>query len=127
MSDVSALTPALPASPRLPASRGAAFEARLKQRYAAERRFRRFGFAAIAFSALVLGFLLLTMTNNAVGGFQRAELAFPLDLAKAQLTVDPSQLAGPQAIKALETAGLPPRAARSGGPQPAAGGVLHGR
>ena len=47
------------------------FAARLKRRYAAERRFRLMGLGAIVFSALVLAFLLLTMTSNAIDGFKR--------------------------------------------------------
>ena len=55
-------------------TRTAAFEARLKKRYAAERRFKALGLSAILFSVAVLAFLLVTMTINGLGGFQRAEL-----------------------------------------------------
>ncbi|MBS0481184.1 MAG: phosphate ABC transporter permease PstA [Proteobacteria bacterium] len=79
---------------------------RLKRRYAAERRFKALGFAAILFSGLVLAFLLITMTSNALGGFTRAELRFPVDLSTGVLTVDPAQLRGPDAMQALESAGL---------------------
>ena len=82
------------------------FSKRLKQRYAAERRFRAVGLLAVAFSAFVLAFLLWTMTANAVGGFKRAELRFDLDLSGGLLTVDPARLAGPDAAQALEGAGL---------------------
>ena len=78
----------------------------LKKRYAAERRFRAVGFVAVAFSALVLVFLLWTMTANAVGGFERAELRFDVDLSGGALTIDQSQLAGPDALQALQGAGL---------------------
>ncbi|NBW76448.1 MAG: phosphate ABC transporter permease PstA [Sphingomonadaceae bacterium] len=81
--------------------------ARLKARYAAERRFRALGLAAVVFSAMVLAFLLVTMTANAVGGFKRAELRFPVDLAASGLTVDPASLASGDAVALLETAGLP--------------------
>ena len=81
--------------------------ARLKARYAAERRFRLLGLAAVAFSALVLAFLLVTMTSNAVGGFKRAELRFPVDLAASGMSVDPAALVSGDAISQLETAGLP--------------------
>ena len=56
-----------------PTTRTPAFEARLKKRYAAERRFRLAGLGAILFSVAVLAFLLVTMTINGIGGFQRAE------------------------------------------------------
>ncbi len=80
--------------------------ARIRKRYAAERRFRAIGLAAVVFSALVLAFLLWTMTANAVGGFKRAELHFPIDFSSGVLAVDPAQLQGPQAMQALEGAGL---------------------
>ena len=80
---------------------------RLKSRYAAERRFKAIGFGAVLFSALVLAFLLVSMTSNAVGGFTRAELRFDLDLSSGVLTVDPAQLEGPGALDVLKGAGLP--------------------
>ena len=82
-------------------------EKRIKQRYAAERRFKAIGFGAVLFSALVLAFLLVTMTSNAVGGFQRVELRFDLDLSSGVLSVDPAQLEGPGAVEVLKGAGLP--------------------
>ena len=80
---------------------------RLKSRYAAERRFKAIGLGAVLFSALVLAFLLVSMTSNAVGGFTRAELRFDLDLSSGVLTIDPAQLQGPGALDALKGAGLP--------------------
>ncbi|MCZ8323945.1 MAG: phosphate ABC transporter permease PstA [Sphingomonadaceae bacterium] len=80
---------------------------RLKARYAAERRFRALGLVAVVFSALVLAFLLFTMTANAIGGFKRAELRFTVDLAASGITVDPASLADNDALNRLETAGLP--------------------
>ena len=82
-------------------------EKRIKQRYAAERRFKAIGFGAVLFSALVLAFLLVTMTSNAVGGFQRVELRFDLDLSSGVLSIDPAQLEGPGAVEVLKGAGLP--------------------
>ena len=87
--------------------RQARIAARLKSRYAAERRFRALGLVAVLFSALVLAFLLVTMTSNAIGGFKRAELRFPIDLSSGLLTVDPSQLQGPDPQTVLQGAGLP--------------------
>ena len=43
-------------------------EKRIARRYAAERRFRLFGFAAIAVSLAFLAFLLVTMTVKGAGG-----------------------------------------------------------
>ncbi|MBN8500558.1 MAG: phosphate ABC transporter permease PstA [Sphingomonadales bacterium] len=84
-----------------------AISARLRKRYAAERRFKALGFAAVAFSGLVLAFLLVTMTNNALGGFKRWELRVPIDMSGSALTIDPTQLQGPDAAQALQSAGLP--------------------
>ena len=80
---------------------------RLKSRYAAERRFKAIGLGAVLFSALVLAFLLVSMTSNAVGGFTRAELRFDLDLSSGVLAIDPAALQGPGALDALKGAGLP--------------------
>jgi phosphate transport system permease protein len=83
------------------------FVARLKKRYAAERRFKALGLSAIVFSALVLAFLLLTMTSNAIGGFKRAELRFTVDMSGGGLAIPADRLASNDAVAALETAGLP--------------------
>jgi len=66
-------------SEQLSPTRTAAFEARLKKRYAAERRFKAAGLGAILFSVAVLLFLLVTMTMNGIGGFTRTELEVPVD------------------------------------------------
>jgi phosphate transport system permease protein len=79
---------------------------RIKQRYASERRFRAVGLAAVVFSALVLAFLLINMTSNALGGFKRWELRVPIEMSASQLTVDPSQLQGDDAMRTLQGAGL---------------------
>lgn len=80
---------------------------RIRRRYAAERRFKALGFASVLFSALVLAFLLFTMTSNALGGFKRAEVRFPIDFSTGVVSVDSTQLQGPGAIDALKAAGLP--------------------
>lgn len=90
----------------LPPTRTPAFEARLRKRYAAERRFRLAGLAAILFSIAVLVFLLTTMLINGVGGFQRATLTIPVDFTVASLTV-PQGVDEDGAARALEAQGLP--------------------
>ncbi len=87
-------------------ARAARAAAQLKRRYAAERRFKALGFLAVAFSAIVLAFLLWTMTSTGLGGFKRTELRFDIDFASGLLTVDPSQLRGDSAMQTLEGAGL---------------------
>ncbi len=81
--------------------------ARIRRRYAAERRFKALGFASVLFSGLVLAFLLFTMSSNALGGFTRAEVRFPIDFSTGVISVDPAQLQGPGAVDALKAAGLP--------------------
>ncbi|MFM5953391.1 MAG: phosphate ABC transporter permease PstA [Novosphingobium sp.] len=80
--------------------------ARIRKRYAAERRFKALGLGAVVFSGLVLAFLLFSMTSKAIGGFKRWELRFPVNLSSGALTIDPSQLQGPAAMQALQGAGL---------------------
>ena len=87
-------------------TRTPAFEARLKKRYAAERRFRLAGLGAILFSIAVLVFLLVTMTMNGIGGFQRATLTVPVNFTIAALTV-PTGVDESAAVRSLETQGLP--------------------
>jgi len=91
---------------QLAPTRTAAFEARLKKRYAAERRFKALGLAAILFSIAVLAVLLVTMTVNGLGGFQRAELKIEVDFAESGMSLDPS-LDRLDAIRSLESQGLP--------------------
>lgn len=88
-------------------TRTAEFEARLKKRYSAERRFKLAGLGAILFSVAVLAFLLVTMTINGIGGFQRAEMDVTIDFAEAGLSGDRSTLSQPGAVQVLEAQGLP--------------------
>src|SRR5690606_34224553 len=88
-------------------TRNAAFEARLKKRYAAERRFRLAGLGAILFSIAVLLFLLVSMTMNGIGGFQRATLQVPVDFTSVGLTVPQGLGDKPARVRALESQGLP--------------------
>ncbi len=88
-------------------NRTARLEARIRKRYAAEKRFKFLGLGAIVFSVVVLAILLVSMTMNGIGGFQRAELTVPVDFRSAGLTIDAKQLEGHDAIQTLETAGLP--------------------
>jgi phosphate transport system permease protein len=88
-------------------TRSPEYAARLKRRYASERRFRLAGLAAIIFSMAVLVFLLVTMTINGVGGFQRTTLVTPIDFAAADLTAPPADATLGVAIRSLENQGLP--------------------
>ena len=84
-----------------------AVAARLRKRYAAERRFRLLGLGAVVFSALMLAFLLLSLSSAGLEGFQRAEARFPLELREASLEIDAIRLRQPDPVTGLELAGLP--------------------
>jgi phosphate transport system permease protein len=88
-------------------TRTATFEARLKKRYAAERRFKAAGLGAILFSVAVLVFLLVTMTINGVGGFQRVMVKVPVDFAQVGLTIPGGIEDRGAIVRSLETQGLP--------------------
>ena len=91
---------------RIAPTRTAEFEARLKKRYAAEKRFKALGIGAIVFSVAVLVFLLGTMTLNGIGGFQRVEVDVPIDFTQAGIAADPATMQQPGAIQSLEAQGL---------------------
>lgn len=86
--------------------RRAAMEKGLARRKAADRRFRWMGFAAVAFSALMLAFLLINMSSAGVAGFQRSEVRFSIPLAGA-MQIDAKRLNQPDPVGGLELAGLP--------------------
>ena len=88
-------------------TRTAAFEARLKKRYSAERRFKFAGLFAVLFSVSVLAFLLVAMAMDGIGGFQRAELRVPVDFSSASLSVNTAEGNSATVVRALETQGLP--------------------
>jgi phosphate transport system permease protein len=81
-------------------------QGRIRRRYAAERRFRILGMLAVLLSAGFLAFLLVSMLSAGLGGFQRAQVALPMDFATARLEVTPAQLTAVGADLALSGAGL---------------------
>jgi phosphate transport system permease protein len=87
-------------------TRTPAFEARLKKRYAAERRFKAIGLSAILFSVAVLVFLLVTMAMNGIGGFQRTELRVPVDFSATPLTLTADVQDERDVVQSLERQGL---------------------
>ncbi|MCY1671492.1 phosphate ABC transporter permease PstA [Novosphingobium sp. SL115] len=78
----------------------------LSRRKAADRWFRWMGFAAVAFSALMLALLLINMSSAGVAGFQRSEVRFSIPLAGA-MQIDAKRLTQPDPLGGLELAGLP--------------------
>lgn len=87
------------------ARRRALMDKGLARRRSADRRFRWLGFAAVAFSALMLAFLLVNMGSAGIAGFQRSEVRFDIPLAGA-MQIDAKRLAQPDPIGGLELAGL---------------------
>lgn len=87
-------------------TRTVAFEARLKKRYAAERRFRLAGLGAVLFSLAVLVILLFNMAFNGIGGFQRTEVSVQIDFTKTELAIPAGVTGNIDRIRALEAEGL---------------------
>ena len=75
--------------------------ARVRRRYASERRFRLLGFSAVALSVIFLAFLLVTMAWKGVGGFTRTEVAVTIDFPRSDLFLDPAALRGNEARQAV--------------------------
>lgn len=83
-----------------------AMQRRIRQRYAAERRFRLLGLGAVVGSAAFLAFLLVTMFAQGLPGFTETRIALPIDLPAAGVSLDPARLRGTGADLALTGAGL---------------------
>lgn len=86
---------------------------RIRSRYAAERRFRLFGLAAVVMSAGFLALLLVTMVANGARGFVQTRIILPIDFPRAGLTLDPARLEGKGVDLALAGAGLADATARA--------------
>jgi phosphate transport system permease protein len=78
----------------------------LRKRYAAEKRFRLLGLAAVVLSVFVLVFLLATMAWKGLSGFTQTEARLVIDFPKSDLMLDPAALRGPEAQQAVATADL---------------------
>jgi phosphate transport system permease protein len=85
---------------------GRTADARLRKRYAAERRFRFAGLFAVGLSAAFLAFLLFTMAWKGLSGFTNFEASVPIDFARSDLMLDPSALKGPEASDVIAGAPL---------------------
>ncbi|KTT69488.1 phosphate ABC transporter permease [Sphingomonas endophytica] len=100
-----------PVAPPAPAERRPtdwqtpAMQRRIRRRYAAERRFRLLGLAAVFLSAAFLLYLLATMIGQGASGFTETRIALPLDL-RGRVVVNPARLNGAGADLALAGAGL---------------------
>jgi phosphate transport system permease protein len=65
---------------------------RIRRRYAAERRFKLVGLAAVMISAGFLAFLLITMMANGLRGFTQAEVRLTIDFPQTALAVNPAEI-----------------------------------
>ncbi len=79
---------------------------RVAQRYAAERRFKLFGLAAVGLSVAFLAFLLITMGARGLSGFTQSQIRVDVDFARSDVMIDPAALTGPQAEEVVANAGL---------------------
>lgn len=93
--------------------KGEKMQRRLRHRYAAERRFRLMGLAAVVVSGGFLLFLLATMLGNGLRGFTQTDIMLPIDFRASGLTVAPDRLRGGGADLALAAADLPRVVARA--------------
>jgi phosphate transport system permease protein len=85
---------------------GEAMRARVRRRYAQERRFRLLGLSAIAVSVGFLAFLLWTMASNGLSGFMETRVRVSVDFPRSTLMIDPALLSGPTAQAALASADI---------------------
>ena len=85
---------------------GEEMQKRVAKRYAAERRFRFFGLAAVGLSVAFLAFLLITMAWKGLGGFTQTEARLTIDFPRSDLFIEEATLRGPQAREAVASAGL---------------------
>ncbi len=81
-------------------------DARLRRRYAAERRFRLLGLFAVGLSVAFLAFLLATMAWRGIGGFSQTEARIAIDFPRSDIIIDPADLAGPEADQVVASADL---------------------
>ncbi len=81
-------------------------DARLRRRYAAERRFRLAGLFAVGLSAAFLAFLLITMAWKGLSGFTQFEAAVPLDFPRSDVMLESAALRGPDARDIVAGAAL---------------------
>jgi phosphate transport system permease protein len=76
------------------------------KRYAAERRFRLYGLAAVSLSVAFLAFLLITMVWKGAGGFVRTEAQLTIDFPRSDLMIEEATLRGSQAAESVASAGM---------------------
>jgi phosphate transport system permease protein len=86
---------------------GSVMQKRIARRYAAERRFKAMGFAAVALSTLFLAFLLFTMLGQGLRGFQRTEVAVDFNFPALTSGASAASITGANAVSALNSMDIP--------------------
>jgi phosphate transport system permease protein len=86
--------------------KSAAMQKRIAGRYAAERRFKAIGLAAVLLSGAFLAFLLFVMVGNGARGFTYTNVAVPIDFQSTPLAIDPARLNDADADQVIASAGL---------------------
>ena len=71
-------------------------EARIRRRYAAERRFRLYGVLAIGFAVFMLGFLAITVVAEGYSAFWQTRIAIDVNIAPDK--VDPAGTRLPESL-----------------------------
>ena len=102
-----AVTDTLPRSADLngaPRTVSAKIEAGLKRRYAAERRFRAYGIAAIVFALVCLGLLFVVIGGSGATAFLQTRIQLEIDFAAQD--IDPQGTRDPAAIGNADFQGL---------------------
>ena len=84
----------------------ATMQRRIRGRYAAERRFRLLGLAAVLLSAGFLAFLLISMLGNGLRGFTQTQVRLSVDFPASGLSIDEAALRTPNARAALAAADI---------------------
>ena len=85
---------------------GQPMQTRLRQRYAAERRFKAFGLIAVTLSAGFLVFLLVAMATAGLSGFSQTRIALPIDFRGSGLSIDSATMTDDEAASRLAQQGL---------------------
>ena len=79
-------------------------KARIRRRYAAERRFRFFGLAAICVAILFLAVLLITIVKNGYTAFLQTAIAVDVNFDKS--VIDPDGTKNPETIAQADFRGI---------------------
>ncbi len=83
-----------------------AMQARIRARYAAERRFRAYGFFAVLLTGLFLAFLLGSMVKEGAKGFVYHYVTVPIDFSANPLPLTAANLAADDIDRQFAASGL---------------------